>query len=225
MRILIIEDDKDLLDNIIEFFKKEKMVCEWATDGEDGEFRALEETFDAIILDINLPIKNGFDVLKSIRNKKIATPILMLTARDNVPDKIKGLDLGADDYLAKPFSLAELSARVRALIRRSSRNPLPKIIIDDLEIDTLKHSICRGGEKIKLASKEYAVLEFLARRKGEVVTRNMILDHIWGSDFETMSNVVDVYIRNLRRKIDKPGKRQLIHTIRGAGYILEVNSK
>jgi DNA-binding response OmpR family regulator len=220
MRVLIIEDDREIARNISDYLQKEGFVIDWSADGEEGEFMASEESYDAVILDINLPIQNGFEVLESLRDKGVGTPVLILTARGEVEDKVKGLNLGADDYLAKPFSMVELMARLLALIRRDAGRPRPLIVIDDLQVNPLSHRVVRGGREISLTSKEFAVLNFLAHHHGEVVTRTMILDHVWGSDFETMSNVVDVYIRNLRRKIDLPHKNALIHTVRGSGYVL-----
>lgn len=220
MRILVVEDDQEIADNIQNHLKKEGFVAEIALDGEDGEFRAMEETFDVIILDINLPYKDGFEIIKSIRTADISTPVIMLTAYSDIEHRVTGLQLGADDYLPKPFSMDELTARVHALIRRSTKDPSPTIKVADLEIDPQAHTIKRGEIDIELPAKEFSVLEFLARNKGNVVTRTMILDHVWGSEFETLSNVVDVYIKNLRNKIDHGFDTKLIHTIRGKGYAL-----
>ncbi len=224
MRILIIEDDKDIAHNIQDHLRKEGFVAEIAFDGEDGEFRATEEAFDAVVLDINLPYKDGFEIIKSLRKESIATPVIMLTAYSDIEHRVTGLQLGADDYLPKPFSMDELTARIHALIRRSTKDPSPTILIADLEIDPQAHTIKRGGKDIDLPAKEFSVLEFLARNKGNVVTRTMILDHVWGSEFETLSNVVDVYIKNLRNKIDNGFDTKLLHTIRGKGYILREES-
>lgn len=172
------------------------------------------------MLDINLPDGNGFEICEKVRKQENTTPIIIMTARDAVSDKIKGLDLGADDYVLKPVDSLELIARVKALIRRNSKKPLPVLTIGDLEINTQTRRVIRAGTEIELPSKEFAVLELLARHSDEVVTRSMLMEHIWGSDFETFSNVVDVYIRNLRRKIDAGSQKKLIHTIRGGGYSL-----
>ena len=188
--------------------------------GEEGIFQATSESFDCIILDVNLPDMNGFDVCKSIRDKQNNIPILMLTARNDIEDRVQGLNIGADDYVSKPIDSMELVARIRALIRRNNKNIQSIQHVGDLFIDTTAHLVSRGEKPIELNSKEFAVLEFLAAHADEVVTRTMIMEHVWGSDFETFSNVVDVYIRYLRIKIDKPDMKPLIHTVRGHGYIL-----
>ncbi len=220
MKILLIEDDQQLSGLIKDQLYKAHFQVDTVSDGEEGLYQALEFSYDCIILDIGLPDFSGFSVCQQLREKKNITPILILTARDAVEDRVKGLDLGADDYINKPVDSSELVARVRALIRRASSQALPIIQIGDLVIDPLKRFVTRNKKKIILNSKEFAVLEFLARHNDEVVTRSMIMDHVWGSDFESLSNVVDVYIRYLRRKIDMKGKRPLIHTIRGGGYSL-----
>jgi two-component system copper resistance phosphate regulon response regulator CusR len=194
-----------------------------AATAEEGLSLLEVNEYDSIVLDINLPDGNGFEICEKVRKQENTTPIIIMTARDAVSDKIKGLDLGADDYVLKPVDSQELIARVKALIRRNSKKPLPVLTIGDLEIDTQTRRVIRAGQEIDLPSKEFAVLELLARHSDEVVTRSMLMEHIWGSDFETFSNVVDVYIRNLRRKVDTEGKKKLIHTIRGGGYSLSDN--
>jgi len=225
MRVLVIEDDRQIAQNVQDFLEKDGFVAELAYDGEDGEFQALEEEFDAIVLDINLPHKDGFEIVKTLRENEITTPVMMLTAYGDVDSRVKGLNLGADDYLPKPFALEELAARIHALIRRNSQDPSPTIKIDDLEIDPLAHQATHAGKVLNLTAKEFAVLEFLARNRGNVVTRAMILDHVWGSEFETLSNVVDVYVKNLRRKIGAHSRSGLIHTIRGKGYVFKDEHK
>lgn len=220
MKILIIEDDRSLLENTQTQFIKLGFGVDAATTAEEGlSFLDVNE-YDSIVLDINLPDGNGFEICEKIRKQENTTPIIIMTARDAVSDKIKGLDLGADDYVLKPVDSQELIARVKALIRRNSKKPLPVLNIGDLEIDTQTRRVVRAGAEIDLPSKEFAVLELLARHSDEVVTRSMLMEHIWGSDFETFSNVVDVYIRNLRKKIDAGSQKKLIHTIRGGGYSL-----
>ncbi len=220
MKILIIEDDQRLLENTQAQFIKAGFGVDIAATAEEGLSLLDVNEYDSIMLDINLPDGNGFEICERVRKEENTTPIIIMTARDAVSDKIKGLDLGADDYVLKPVDSQELIARVKALIRRNSKKPLPVLTIGDLEIDTQTRRVIRAGEEIELPSKEFAVLELLARHSDEVVTRSMLMEHIWGSDFETFSNVVDVYIRNLRRKVDTEGKKKLIHTIRGGGYSL-----
>lgn len=220
MKILIIEDDQSLLENTQAQFTKAGFGVDIAATAEEGLSLLDVNEYDSIVLDINLPDGNGFEICEKVRKQENTTPIIIMTARDAVSDKIKGLDLGADDYVLKPVDSQELIARVKALIRRNSKKPLPVLTIGDLEIDTQTRRVTRAGEEIGLPSKEFAVLELLARHSDEVVTRSMLMEHIWGSDFETFSNVVDVYIRNLRRKVDIEGKKKLIHTIRGGGYSL-----
>lgn len=220
MKILIIEDDQSLLENTQTQFAKAGFGVDIAATAEEGLSLLEVNEYDSIVLDINLPDGNGFEICEKVRKQENTTPIIIMTARDAVSDKIKGLDLGADDYVLKPVDSQELIARVKALIRRNSKKPLPVLTIGDLEIDTQTRRVVRAGQEIDLPSKEFAVLELLARHSDEVVTRSMLMEHIWGSDFETFSNVVDVYIRNLRRKVDTEGKKKLIHTIRGGGYSL-----
>jgi DNA-binding response OmpR family regulator len=220
MKILIIEDDHSLLENTKTQFEKAGFGVDCASTSEEGLSLLEINEYDSIVLDINLPDGNGFEVCEKVRKHENTTPIIIMTARDAVSDRIKGLNLGADDYVLKPVDSQELIARVKAQIRRNSKKPLPVLRIGDLEIDTQARRVVRAGVTIELPSKEFAVLELLARHSDEVVTRSMLMEHIWGSDFETFSNVVDVYIRNLRRKIDVMGRKKLIHTIRGGGYSL-----
>lgn len=220
MKILIIEDDHNLLENTQTQFIKAGFGVDIAASKEDANIQLDVNHYDAIVLDINLPDGNGFEICKSIRTLQDSTPIIMMTARDALSDKLKGLELGADDYVLKPVDSQELIARVKVLIRRSSKTPLPVLKIGDLEIDSQTQRVKRADQDISLPAKEFSVLEFLARHSDEVVTRTMLMEHVWGSDFETFSNVVDVYIRNLRRKIDGEGQKKLLHTIRGGGYSL-----
>jgi two-component system copper resistance phosphate regulon response regulator CusR len=220
MKILIVEDDRNLLDNTKAQLEKAGFGVDAATTKDEAEYQLDVNHYDAVVLDINLPDGNGFEICQNIRSKQDATPIIIMTARDALSDKLKGLDLGADDYVLKPVDSQELIARVKALIRRSSKSPLPILTVGDLEVDPQTQRVTRAGQEISLPAKEFAVLEFLARHSDEVVTRTMLMEHVWGSDFETFSNVIDVYIRNLRRKIDSDGKKKLLHTIRGGGYSL-----
>ena len=221
MRILLVEDEKDLAAIVRQGLEEEGYTVESAYDGEEGLYMAENLPVDLIILDIMLPLIDGLSILKSIRKKGMTTPVLLLTARDAILDKITGLDTGADDYLTKPFVFGELLARVRSLIRRKTTVKEAVIRIADLEINTADHEVRRGGKVITLSAKEYALLEYLAYKKDSVVSRTDIVEHIYHEDDEMDSNVIDVYINYLRNKIDKEFKSKLIHTVRGSGYILK----
>ena len=221
MRILLVEDEKDLAAIVRQGLEEEGYTVESAYDGEEGLYMAENLPVDLIILDIMLPLIDGLSILKSIRKKGMTTPVLLLTARDAILDKITGLDTGADDYLTKPFVFGELLARVRSLIRRKATVKEAVIRIDDLEINTADHEVRRGGKVITLSAREYALLEYLAYKKDSVVSRTDIVEHIYHEDDEMDSNVIDVYINYLRNKIDKEFKSKLIHTVRGSGYILK----
>lgn len=221
MRILIVEDEKALANNLRRGLSEEGYSVDVAYDGEEGGFMAETEPYDLIILDIMLPKKDGIAVLKNLRKEGIKTPVLMLTAKDAVSDKIRGLDSGADDYITKPFDFDELLARVRSLLRRKGEVKSAVITIADLVIDTAGHQVKRGGKEIPLSAREYALLEYLAYNKEKVVSRTDISEHIYDYDFDLDSNIIDVYINFLRNKIDKGFDKKLIHTIRGAGYILK----
>ena len=223
MRILLVEDEKDLASIIKKGLEENGYSVDMAHDGEEGLYMAENYPADVIILDIMLPIMDGLSILKKVREQDIKTPILMLTAKDTIPDKIKGLDTGADDYLSKPFDFSELLARIRALIRRSGDVKEAIIGVGDLEIDTATHEVKRDGRLILLSAKEYALLEYLAYHKGHVVSRFDITEHIYSEEFDLDSNVIDVYINFLRKKIDKGFNTKLIHTVRGAGYILRAD--
>lgn len=220
MRILLVEDEKDLAAIIKKGLEEKGFAVDLAHDGEEGLFMAENYPADVIVLDIMLPGLDGISILKRIREKEIKTPVILLTAKDTVPDRIKGLDTGADDYLTKPFDFGELLARIRALLRRSTDVRESVIHIADLEIDTATHEVKRGGKLILLSAREYALLEYLAYRKGHVVNRFDITEHIYAEDFDLDSNIIDVYINYLRKKIDRGYKKKLIYTVRGAGYIL-----
>lgn len=220
MRILLVEDERRLSDAIKKGLWEQSFAIDQAFDGQEGQYLAETESYDLIILDVMLPKIDGLNVCKYLRQKQITTPILMLTAKSQTTDKVMGLDSGADDYLTKPFEFSELRARIAALIRRSAKQPEPIINIGDLLIDPLTHSVTRGNRKINLTPKEFAILEFLGRHRDEVVTRTQITEHTWDYNFDSMSNVVDVFMATLRRKIDKDAKVKLIRTVHGVGYQL-----
>lgn len=218
MRVLVVEDERKIASFIKKGLKEEHYAVDVAYDGEEGFLMAQTADYDAIVLDIMLPRKSGIDLCIELRRRRIYTPILMLTARDTVEDKVNGLDAGADDYLTKPFAFEEFLARVRALLRRDSFVRDTKLQIGDLVLDTTTHEVYRGGKAIDLTSKEYSLLEYLMCHAGQVLTRTQIAEHIWNYDFDCESNVIDVYIRYLRKKIDEGYQQKLIHTVRGTGY-------
>lgn len=218
MRILLIEDERRLSNIIKKGLEEDGFAVDAAFDGEEGQYMAESESYDLIILDVMLPKIDGITVCKNVRKKGHKTPILMLTAKSAVEDKVMGLDSGADDYMTKPFSFLELRSRIRALIRRTGRDVTTTLTIADLTVDPLKHKVERGGKNIPLTPKEFSILEFLLHHKNEVVTRTMVTEHVWDYNFEGISNVVDVFLANLRKKIDKNTSKKLIHTIHGVGY-------
>lgn len=219
MKILVVEDEIELAKLIKKGLEESGFIVEISNDGEEGLYMATEFEYDAVVLDINLPKVSGLKILETIRNKNILQPVLMLTAMGEVSDKIKGLNLGADDYIAKPFDFDELIARLYAIIRRSKGKPSPIISIDDLEININSKTVKRNNSEIKLSSREFNLLEYLALNSGRVISRTEIAEHLY--DFDTDSNIIDVYINYLRNKVDKGFKRDIIKTVRGAGYILE----
>ncbi len=222
MRILLVDDESDIRDQLGRMLTAQKYIVETAADGEAALDRIFDQPFDLIILDVMLPKRDGLSVLSEIRRAEIRTPVLMLTARSQIDDKIKGLDQGADDYLAKPFSVAELLARVRALLRRVSEHVRPVLGINDIQLDTIAREVTAGGNAVELTPKEFAILEFLLYNKNRAVSRFSLAEHVWGDDFDpfTMSNYIDVHIKNLRRKIgDADG--DIVRTIRGIGYIIK----
>ncbi|MDI6865365.1 MAG: response regulator transcription factor [Thermodesulfovibrio yellowstonii] len=221
MRILIVEDEKSLADIIKKGLEEEGYAVDVAYDGEEGLFMAENQPSDLIILDIMLPIVDGMTILRKIRKAGLKTPVLMLTAKDTVMDKVSGLDSGADDYLTKPFSFEELLARIRALLRRRSDIKASIIEIDDLVINMATHEVMRGGKQISLSPKEYALLEYMAINKNKVLSRTELIEHIYDENSDFDSNVIDVFINRLRNKIDREFGKKLIHTVRGAGYILK----
>lgn len=221
MRILVVEDEKDLNNIITKHLKKNNFSVDNVFNGEEALEYLDYGTYDLIILDIMLPKVNGYEVIKKLRENKNETAVLMLTARDSIEDKIKGLDLGADDYLIKPFDFGELLARIRALVRRKYGNTSNTMEIDDLCIDIAKKTVIRGGKNIELTGKEYEVLEYLIQNKGHVLSRDKIRDSVWDYGYEGESNIIDVLIKNIRKKIDIGNSKQLIHTKRGLGYVLK----
>jgi two-component system, OmpR family, copper resistance phosphate regulon response regulator CusR len=221
MRILVAEDDRPVASFLSKSLEAEQYAVDIAADGEEANYMAENYDYDLVILDINLPKKTGFEVLHDVRQKKPNLAILVLTGNIQVPDRVKGLDLGADDYLTKPFSLAELSARIRALLRRSGRPCGAVLKVDDLVLDRVERIVHRGDQRIELTPKEFGLLEYLMRNAGRRVTRGMIVENVWNLGFDTTTNVVDVYINYLRKKIDLGNERKLIRTIRGVGYEME----
>lgn len=221
MRILVVEDEKDLNNIITKHLKKNNFSVDSVFNGEEALEYLDYGTYDLIVLDIMLPKVNGYEVIKKLRENKNETAVLMLTARDSIEDKIKGLDLGADDYLIKPFDFGELLARIRALVRRKYGNTSNTMEIDDLCIDIAKKTVVRGGKNIELTGKEYEVLEYLIQNKGHVLSRDKIRDSVWDYGYEGESNIIDVLIKNIRKKIDLGNSKPLIHTKRGLGYVLK----
>ena len=220
MRVLIVEDEAKMAGLIRRGLRQEGMAADLAGKGEDALWMAGSTDYDAIVLDLMLPGIDGFEVCRRLRDDGVISPILMLTARDGVPDRVAGLDAGADDYLVKPFSYAELLARLRALARRGNGQRSPELQVGDLRLSPAKRQVWRGDDEIDLSAKEFAVLEVFMRRPGEVLSRFQLLEHAWDYDYENRSNVVDVYVRYLREKIDRPFGRDSIETLRGAGYRL-----
>ena len=224
MRILLVEDDVRISSFIAKGLRENSYAVDFAADGEQALYQASINDYDVLILDVMIPKKDGFAVCGELRSSGSKTPILMLTARDAIDDRISGLDCGADDYLVKPFDFKELLARLRALLRRNGEFRPPKIIVADLEIDTAARRVWRGGHEIELTGKEYALLEYLAREQNKVVGRSAIAEHVWDENFDAFSNLIEVYIKRLRIKVDDGFETRLIHTRRGAGYILETTA-
>ena len=221
MRVLVIEDDPGVADFVRKGLREASYAVDLADDGVDGFNVACVNQYDVIVLDLMLPGKDGFTVLHELRSGGVRTPVICLTARDAVDDRVKGLDLGADDYLTKPFSFAELLARIRAVLRRGEKITANPIVVGDLTLDVVARSVRRGERRIDLSPNEFALLEYLARNVGHVLSRTMILEHVWDMHQDPMTNVIDVHINRLRKKVDGGAARPLIHTIRGVGYVLQ----
>ena len=220
MRILLVEDEPSAARMMAKGLREQTYAVDLAEDGEGALYQASINDYDLIILDIMLPGKDGFEVCRELRTSGSAVPVLMLTARDTIDDRVEGLDTGADDYLTKPFDFRELLAHIRALLRRGHELRPDLIRVDNLEIETKSRRVMRGGRGIYLTAKEYALLEYLARRTGEVVSRSDIAEHVWDENFDLFSNLIEVYVQRLRRKIDDGFATKLLHTRRGAGYLL-----
>jgi len=220
MRILLVEDNHRLSHSLKMSLTEEGYAVDLAYDGQEGQDLAEVTPYDAIILDVMLPKKGGLEVCQSLRLQRVNTPVIMLTARDTVEDRVLGLDSGADDYLVKPFAMSELLARLRALLRRDAPTKTNLLQVGDLSVDPASHFVERAGQAISLTAKEYTLLEYFIRHPNQVITREMVENHVWNYDFESISNVVDVYLRRLRRKIDDLFETKLFETIRGAGYRL-----
>jgi len=222
MRVLVVEDDSKIASFVVNGLKQNGFVADLAADGENGLALAQAVTYDAAVLDIMLPKLDGLSLLRQLRQNKILTPVLILSAKASVDDRVKGLQAGGDDYLTKPFAFSELLARVQALVRRATQTAEPaKLSVSDLSMDLLAHEITRGGKKIDLQSREFALLELLLRHAGHAVTKTLILEHLWDYSFDPQTNVVDVLVHRLRAKMDKDFPVKLIQTIRGVGYVLK----
>ena len=225
MRILLVEDEPDAAQMLAKGLRRHAYAVDLAENGEQALYHISVNTYDLIILDVMLPLKDGFTICRELRASGSSVPVLMLTARDAIEDRITGLDTGADDYLVKPFDFHELLARVRALLRRGPALSPEILKIGDLVVDTQSRNVARGGKQITLTTKEYALLEYLARRSGAVVTRSDIAEHVWDENYDPFSNSIEVYVQRLRRKIDEGRKVKLIHTRRGSGYVLTVEEE
>ena len=223
MRILVIEDETKVGSFIRQALEEESAAVDLCSDGAQGLDWALSGSYDAIVLDLMLPNLPGWEILKQIRKAGLQTPVLILTARSHVDQRVQGLDAGADDYLTKPFAIEELLARIRVLLRRGSGEAKGMLQVEDLILNPASREVTRNGQRMELTSKEYALLEYLMRNAGRVLTRPMIAEHVWNLDFDTFTNVIDVYVNYLRNKIDRGQNKKLIHTIRGSGYVLRAD--
>lgn len=223
MRLLLVEDDEGIIRFLEQGLREAKYAVDVAQDGDDALYKAALNDYDVIILDIMIPGPDGLVVCRQLRSRGSKVPVIMLTARDDVGDRVRGLDLGADDYLTKPFQVSELLARLRALMRRGPALNATVIEVGDLQVDTSTQTVNRGGRSVALTAREYAVIEYLARHAGRVVSRSELTEHVWDERTDSYSNVIDVHINHLRQKIDREAQQPLIHTRRGAGYILSTN--
>lgn len=220
MRILLVEDDPKISAIVRQALQEESYAVDVAYEGNQAEELAFVNEYDAVVLDLMLPGKDGLEVCRGLRESGNVAPVLMLTARDGLHDRIAGLDSGADDYLVKPFHVEELLARLRALLRRQAPVKTTRLTVDDLVLDTAAHTVSRGGEPVELTNTEYALLEYMVRRAGEVISRTELMEHVWDENYDGLSNIVDVYIRRLRTKLDEDRPVRLLETVRGAGYRL-----
>lgn len=221
MRILVAEDEQDLLEITVKRLKAEGYGVDGCDNGEDAAYYLENTTYDLAILDIMMPKKDGLTILRELRERGEALPVLLLTALDAIGDRVEGLDAGADDYLTKPFAFDELLARVRMLLRRNSKDKTDQLTVGDLTMTLSTRTVRRDGREISLSAKEFSILECLMRNRGTVLTRSQLESHVWDYDFEGGSNIIDVYVRYLRKKIDEPFEKKLIHTVRGVGYTLK----
>ena len=221
MRILVIEDEKKVASFIQRGLEAEHYQVDVAYDGEAGLLQVFDNDYDALILDVMLPKRDGLSILRDMRMRKLTIPVLMLTARDTIANKVAGLDQGADDYLTKPFAFEELLARLRALLRRGTSSPSLDLTLADLQLNLVTHQVTRAGKRIDLTAKEFALLEFFLHQPGRVLSRALIAQHVWGVDFDTFTNVIDVYVNYLRKKIDADFEPKLLHTVRGVGYVMK----
>jgi heavy metal response regulator len=221
MRLLLVEDDESVARFIIKGLREERYAVDIAVDGENGLFMAETTPYDLLILDVMLPKLDGFSICRRLRAARNRTPILLLSAREGIDDRVTGLDTGADDYLTKPFAFPELLARIRALLRRGGSQQPSILKVADLELDPVTHRVWRGEKEITLTNKEYALLEYLMWNENRVLTRTAIIDHVWDIQFDALTNIVDVQIKSLRAKMDRGFPTQLIHTVRGVGYVLK----
>ena len=221
MRALLVEDDASIADFVARGLKEAGFAVDHAADGEAGLAAALQQPYDVAIVDVMLPRRDGLSLIEELRRGGVSTPVLILSARRSVDDRVRGLQSGGDDYLTKPFAFAELLARVQALVRRATRAPEPtSLTVDDLVLDLLSRRVTRGGTSLDLRPREFALLEYLMRNAGRVVSKTMILSHVWDYSFDPQTNVVDVLVSRLREKIDRPFGKKLLHTVRGVGYVL-----